>query len=139
MSKRIQRVPALHVSQLFAQGALPSAPADVTAAARVPEHREMTIQEASALTWLVAGPVDRPCGVAAYRDVYDYQTSSDVREVTHIAGSKRGVVELVRFLIDDAHEVGRRCVGVMDTSNTKMAYLLQEMGCGALRTRWESR
>ncbi len=139
MDRRISRVPALHVSELFRHGCLPSAPDDVLAAVYVPERREMTIQEASALTWLLAGPVDRPRGVAGYRDVYDYQTSSDVREVTHIAGSKRAVVELVRFLIDDAREIGRRCVGVMDISNIKMEYLLQEMGCVTLRALWESR
>lgn len=134
---RIERVPALYVSQLLAAGKLPSAPAEVVAAARVPEHRSMTLAEAASLTWLLAGPIDAPRGVAAFRDVYDFQASSDLREVTHVAGSARGVVELVRFLIADAAPF--RCIGCVDRSNLTMIRLLERLGILSKRVLWESR
>jgi RimJ/RimL family protein N-acetyltransferase len=136
VNRRISRVPALHVSQLFVAGDLPGAPDDVLRAADVPERRDMTISEAAALTWLLCGPTEKPLGVAGYRDVYDYQTSSDVREVTHLAGSARAVVDLVRFLIADAKM--RRCTGRMDAGNERMIRLLGRLGCISKRVFWES-
>jgi hypothetical protein len=134
----IERVPALFVSQLLAQGILPAAPEAVIASAHVPERRDMTIQEAAALTWVICGPFHRPRGVAAYRDVFDYHVSADVREVIHIAGSRRAVVSLARFLRDDARTLSRRCVGTMDLSNKPMIHLLGRGGCAFRRIRWES-
>jgi len=128
----------LYVSQLFAEGKLPSAPPEVIAAARDPGHRDPTLAEFSALTWLLVGPVDAPYGVAGYRDVYCYSRSADVRQVEHIAGSRRAVVELVGFLIPDAAVSGRRCIGVMSDSNDKMAAMLLRMGCRSDRVQWES-
>ena len=134
----VERVPALFVSQLFAQGVLPVVPADVVAAARVPERREMTIQEAADLTWIVAGPFHRPRGVGAFRDVFDHHTSCDVREVIHVAGSKRGVVELLRYMDADARVHDRRCVGVVGAGNGDMARLLTRLGAVVSNRRlWE--
>ena len=136
MNRGISRVPALHVSQLFVTGDIPSAPDDVVQAAEVPESREPTIAEFAAVTWLLCGPTEKPLGVAAYRDVYDRQTSSDVREVTHLAGSARAVVDLVRFLIADAKP--KRCTGRMDASNERMIRLLGRLACMRKRVISES-
>jgi hypothetical protein len=138
-SRAIHPVPALHVSELFRLGKLPSAPLDVIAAARVPERRDPTLAEFAALTWLLYGSLDAPYGVASYRDTYDYQSSSDVRETTHIAGSARACVELIRFLIADARAAGLCCIGVTDKSNAKMCSMLARLGCKAAQIRWESR
>lgn len=136
LQRRIQRVPALHVSQLFAAGTLPSAPPEIVAASRVPESRDPTLAEFAALTWLLCGPLDAPCGVASYRDVFDHQTSSDVREIIHIAGSKRAVYELGMFLIADA--LPRRCIGTFDCENPMIAFV-KRLGASVKRVRWESR
>jgi len=98
----------------------------------------MRIEELAALTWIIVGPADHPLGVAGFRDVYCYSRSADVRQVEHIAGSRRAVFELIGFLIADAAVIGRRCVGVMHEGNAKMAALLGRMGCRSDRVQWES-
>ncbi len=99
----------------------------------------MRIEELAALTWIIVGPVDAPRGAAGFRDVYCYSRSADVRQVEHIAGSRRAVYELLGFLAFDAALVGRRLVGVMHVSNDKMAAMLHRMGGRSERVQWESR
>lgn len=133
--RTIQSVPALYVSELFRLGKLPSVPQDTITASRVPESRDPTLAEFAALVWIIVGPVHTPCGVASFRDVFDHQTSSDVREIIHLAGSRRAVYELAKFLITDA--LPRRCIGTLECDNPMIA-LAKRIGT-VKRVRWESR
>lgn len=139
MSRTIQRVPCLLVSELFSRGLLPSAPPAVVEAARVPSHRTMTLAEMASLEWWIVGSPEKPLGVLGARNVYDFHTSSDVYQVEHLVGTKRACVELIHFAIESARSRGRRCIGVMDESNAKMSTMLHKLGCDSVRRRWESR
>lgn len=140
-SRSVERVPALFVGLLEEAGKLPSLPRFVDAHGEHAKARTATLAEVAALTWLVAwdGPkVDangfrKPVGVGAYRDVYDYHTASDVREIIHVAGSRRACIDLVRFMMQDKV----KCVGCIGVENTDMFAVLKALGGEVTRVYFE--
>jgi len=140
-SRRIvQRVPALHVLALLAEGRLPRLAPDVDSMGVTGPSRAATLSEVSALTWLLCGPVASPYGVAATWDRFDFHTGTDVREIVHVAGSTRAVCALVTCIADQAKSEGKRAVGVIDVENVAMGNALGRLGATkATRYFWEDR
>lgn len=131
VDRRIRQVPCLHIAQLAAANLLPSLPNDVEAAMGM--KRMPTLNEASMLSWLLYGDVEKPLGVAAYRGAYDFMTGSDAKEIVHIAGTQRAVVELMRHMVEHAQRKGLRVIGSVHLENRPMMALLS--GLGYVRTR----
>jgi hypothetical protein len=129
--RRVQRVPALHICTLAAEGILPSLPAEVEAA--MGHERTPTLNEISMLSWLVYGDPMRPLGVAAYRGVYDFPRCADAREIIHVAGSPRAIVALTRHIVEHARKKNLRVFGSIGMENRPMMALLS--GLGYVRTR----
>lgn len=65
-----------------------------------------------------------PAGLAAFKDHYDMHTSSDVREVVSIRGTPRSIVNLMRWMRDDAMPDNRRVIGSMNTGDDKLQALM---------------
>lgn len=134
--RAVERVPALFVGLLEDAGKLPLLPSPIASLGQHGTHRPATLTEVAALSWIVAwdGPkldangFRKAAGVAAYRDVFDYHTSSDVREIIHIAGTRRGTIDLLRYMRAEANALGLRCIGSVDLDNTAMVAVLQQMG-----------
>jgi hypothetical protein len=132
-ARTIERVPVLLIGLLEAGGLLPQVPHPVAELPQRGARRDATLAEAAALTWLVAwdgpklagGGFRRAAGVASYRDTYDQHTSSDVREITHIAGSARSVRDLLHFMRAGAPG---RLMGVVDARNARMLAILAKLG-----------
>jgi len=133
--RAIEEVPALIIAALEAAGRMPKLSEHVERMGNVPGRRPPTLQEVAALRWLCLweGPVRfergtgeplQPQGVLAFRDVFDYHTSSDVREVIHLVGTGRAVYELIDFARSDAKASGRRIIGAVDLANGLMRQAL---------------
>ncbi len=143
--REIERVPALLVGFLDAAGDLPRLPPSVEAMVQFGIRRDATLAESSALSWLIAwkgarrpGALYRQVsGVAAYRDCFDYPSGTDVREIVHIAGSRRATVDLLRWMVGDARAQERRAIGSIDKRNRAMGDVLFRMGHRTTRIVWE--
>lgn len=143
--RSIERVPALFIGLLEEAGKLPALPLHIERLGRTAKARAASLSEVTALTWIAAwdGPkIDgagfvKPVGVAAYRDVFDYHTASDVRELVHVAGTPRSVRDLVVFLRDEARGEKRRLIGSIDVENVQMAALLKRVGGEMTRVVFE--
>lgn len=143
--RSIEKVPPLFIGLLEEAGKLPALPRHIEGLGRSAKARAATLEEVTALTWLVAwdGPkIDargfvKPVGVAAYRDTFDYHTASDVRELVHVAGSRRSVRDLVVCIRDDARAQKRRLVGCIDVENVEMAAVLQRLDGKMTRVMFE--
>jgi hypothetical protein len=140
--RSIEPVPALVIGALEKAGSLPLLPP----ALRREPVRQATLDEITALTWLVAwegpalddvGQFGKAAGVAAFVDRYDPHTSGDVREIVHIAGSRRAVVDLIRWMHQGALEQRLRLIGAFDASNQAMTRLVEAMGFVFARVVWE--
>jgi hypothetical protein len=71
---------------------------------------------------------NRASGCAGFQDRYDFHRASDVREICYVSGSRRAVVNLVRWIQNDARENGRRCIGSLDSENAAMSGAIKAMG-----------
>jgi hypothetical protein len=131
--RRVECVPALYIATLDAAGLIPAQ------AKRVVPKRDATLEEVADLTWLVewGGSDQGVNGVASYRDVYDYHSGADVREIVFITGDRRACVALLRAMADGARAIDRRIVGAIDFENTAMANLLSRLGYVRTRTYFE--
>lgn len=131
--RSIERVPALFIGLLEEAGKLPALPGHIERLGRNVRRRNASLAEVAALTWLVAWDQPKinvqgfvkPCGVAAYRDAFDYHTASDVRELIHVSGTARGVRDLVLFIRNEARKEKRRLMGSIDIENLEMAEALK--------------
>jgi hypothetical protein len=142
----IGEVPALLVMLLHDSGKLPPIPNEPRGGLlgfRKPELADM-----EAVQWLAQweGPrVDkdgfrRVAGLATYRDYYQMHDSSDVRELLAIRGSRRAVVELTRWLRDDAEAHERRLVGVIERHDLGLCQVMARLGGAPVsRDPWEYR
>jgi len=145
--RSIERVPVLLIGLLDAAGNLPLLPPHIDGLGRASRARAATLDEAASLTWLAAwdrpridakgAKIQKPVGIAAYRDVFDYHTGTDVREVVHIAGTRRAVYELMRTMRDQARIVGLRLIGSIAVENTAMAAVLKGLGGEMTRVVFE--
>jgi hypothetical protein len=143
--RRIEKVPVLVIGLLEAAGKMPRLPQHVLDLEQQGNRRDPALSEAAALTWLLLwdGPtlegadVARPAGAAAYRDVFDYPSGSDVREMIHVCGSRRAVIELVRHMRDDARACGLRLIGSIDPGNVAMVHAMRRLDGIATRVIYE--
>ena len=83
--------------------------------------------------WDANGRVDADgfrdaAGLLGYRDEYDFHSASDVRSILYLAGSRRAVVDLLRWVRADARSCGRRAIGSFDADNTALANVLRVIG-----------
>jgi hypothetical protein len=97
------------------------------------QARPQTTAETAALSWSIVLEGDTIRGAIAYRDVFDHTTSSDVREVLYVAGSRRAVGELV----DHIRNAGRRVIGTIHLENKPMRRWLQRMNFKPIFVRFE--
>lgn len=140
--RRIEPVPAALIALLEAAGKLPLLPDCAKEDGTLGRHP--LLSEVVALKWVLAwhGPaVDEagfrsPVGVAAFRDVYDYPTGRDVREVVHLTGSRRAIVDLFRWMREDAKK--RPLIGSVSVGNDPMNRALEALDCYATRKVWEA-
>ena len=141
--RRVEKVPALLVAMMTDAGKLPVCPRPPsdTLGFRVP-----TLAELAALNWICVWEHDSvvdergirsAVGVASFRDVYDWHSASDVREIVSIMGTPRAIVDLVRWLRFDASIFGRRCIGTFDRKNSGLGKMLEGLGCKAKRVTFE--
>ena len=143
--RSIERVPALFIGLLEEAGKLPALSTCIDRMGRTASERNATLSEVAALTWLVAWDrpkldaegFTKPIGIAAYRDAFDYHTASDIREVVHIAGTRRAVYEMMLSLRDSARASQRRLIGCVDIGNLEMAQMLCSMGGSVTRVMFE--
>ena len=133
--RQIEKVPALFVSLLKDEGKVPPFPRphDTTLFGyRAPGLQEMVNQE-WVVEWGLQGRVgafgfNPVVGLASFRDRYDEHTTSDVREILCITGSRRAVIDLFLWLRADAARVKRRLMGSFDPDNAGMVALLKRLG-----------
>ena len=141
----VERIPVLLVGLLGRASALPVLDPAIESGDVRPTTRSASLAEADALVWValwngrkIAGStMRRPSALAAYRDCYDYATGSDVRELVHIVGAPRGVVEMLSTLRAEAKESGRRLIGSVSALNTPMRHALERLGYRATRIVYE--
>ena len=132
--RTVEVVPALLVVLLHDCGKLPPIPN--LPRAGVLGFRQPTLEDMErflyAAAWdgsaLDADGFRRVAGLATYRDYYRMHDSSDVRELCAIRGSRRAVVDLVRYLRDDAEAHDRRLVGMIERNDGELANLMARFG-----------
>ena len=121
---RCRPIAASLVSAIDAAGKLPR---PVFGFIRHPDSRDPTQEEAEALSWLTVWdrePTSGPEGIAAYRDVYDYHTGRDVREVIYLAGGRRACFDVLHAMADGP----RRLVGTFDMDNQRLFRFVERLG-----------
>ena len=99
----IEHVPALLVMLLNEGGKLPSIPNEPQGG--ILGFRKPELADMEAVKWLAeweSPRVDKDgfrkvAGLATYRDYYEHHTSSDVRDLIALRGSRRACVELTTF------------------------------------------
>lgn len=142
--RRIETIPALLVVLLHDTGKLPSIPNLPCAGAL--GFRQPTLADLERFSYAAAWESSvldedgfrRVAGLATYRDYYEMHTSSDVRELCAIRGSRRAVVALIRYLRDDAAVHDRRLVGAIERFDLGLSNLVAKLGCRPVqRTMWE--
>jgi hypothetical protein len=143
-SRRIETVPALLVVLLNDTGKLPPIPN--LPHAGVLGFRQPTLSDMEAFAYAAvweSAVLDedgfrKVAGLATYRDVFDLHSSSDVRELCAIRGSRRAVASLVRYLRDDAEIHDRRLVGMIERNDGGLAQLMARFGGRPMtRVPWE--
>lgn len=135
----VERVPYALIVSLGQSRKLPKYPARLAALERIDLGRELTFEEGAALTWYVARNLRdlTIVGLLCYRDVLNYATMYDGREVIGVAGTPRAIVELVRWVMADARKVGRRCFCATNLGNHAMQKLFERVGGLATRLVFE--
>ncbi|GAC1496081.1 MAG: hypothetical protein NVS1B2_15750 [Vulcanimicrobiaceae bacterium] len=131
----IEQVPLSAIALLYAADGLPALPPSVTALRDQSTGRPATVEELASLTWLLARHVAVPVGVAAYRDVYDWNTARDVRQLVHIAGSPRAIFDLLWYL---RANTDLPLLGDVDAANTMIEPFLALIGGKKTRCVWEA-
>lgn len=144
-AREVELVPPGFVCLLEQAGLLPHLPEEVVALKQAGTRRAPTLDDVAALSWLLEwdgpklepGGFVRPAGVLAYRDGFDYPSGSDVREVVHVAGSRRAVINLLRYTLTESRACGRRLIGSVDSRNAPMIRVLTALSVSPTRTIWE--
>jgi hypothetical protein len=130
----IEMIPALLVMMLNDLGKLPDIP-------NLPQpgvlgFRKPELSDMESVKWLAEweGPrtdkdgFRRVAGLAAFRDLYNWHSASDVREVVAIRGSCRAVVDLTVWMRDDAMSHNRRLIGLFEKCDVGLAQLIARLG-----------
>jgi hypothetical protein len=124
----IEEVPAVIIASLAVAGLLPQIPSAVDALDERPGRRDPLPHETANLRWFVAWEGGRSVGLATLRDVYDFATQRDVRQIMHVAGSRRACVELLRFIFDEADLAGLPVMGDSNIENAAWLDLMERVG-----------
>ena len=130
----ISHIPALLVMSLNDAGKVPQIPHAPTAGGL--GWRMPTLADMESVQWLASwsGPrVDsqgfRPlAGLASYKDYWRSHDASDVRELCSLRGSPRAVVELTKWLRDDAESHERKLVGYFEHLDLGLAQVMARLG-----------
>jgi hypothetical protein len=140
----IEMIPALLVMMLNDLGKLPDIP-------NLPQpgvlgFRKPELSDMEAVKWLAewCGPrtdkdgFRKVAGLACFRDLYEWHSASDIREVVAIRGSRRAVANLTIWMRDDARSHNRRLSGSFERFDVGLAQLMARLG-GKPTTRvlWE--
>ena len=121
------------VALLHRSGALPSLPPEVEALSGRTAGRDPRLEEIAGIRWQVVledhgGPM-RMVGILGTREIFHLHTSSDRIEIVHLAGTRRAIVDLLRFVREEAEVRGMgRPVGHVDVGNQKFVALAQKLG-----------
>jgi len=132
----IEEVPAVLIDALHIAGLLPTLAPQIAALGQRGTPRTADHDEVANIRWLIAWQREVAVGVAAYRDVFDPHTSATVREVVHIAGSRRAVIELGRYLIEGTRTYGLPLVATVDRDNEAMRAVMACLGMVAERVTY---
>lgn len=88
------------------------------------------------LEWFVAGDPFKPSAMMATRFRFDYHYNTEVIEVVHVAGSRRGVDRLIRQARFMAAMYGVPLTGEIDFANATMRRFLRRCGFRLERVRF---
>jgi hypothetical protein len=132
--RTIEVVPPLLVALLNDAGKLPAIPNEPRAGAL--GFRRPTLEDMKTVKWLACWDGSRTDkdgfrkvgGLATFRDVFDWHTSSEVRELLAIRGTPRSTVALVNWLVADGLEHDRRLVGAVQKNDVSLIHLLERLG-----------
>lgn len=133
-SRCIDVVPAILVMLLQSANKLPIVPQQPNRSAI--GFRLAGLTEMERYTWVAQWCGDRVdqngfrnvAGLSAFRDDYDFHTTSDVREIVHLVGSRRAVMMLMKWIIADANQKHRRVIGSFDKKNAALVNALLTFG-----------
>lgn len=140
----IEKVPPALIGLLEAAGRLPLLPDAVRSIESTSSSRNAMLSEITALVWIAQWHGDRiddtlgfraPVGIAAYRDVYDYCSGRDIREIIHVVGTPRSIVDLIAWMHEDAGK--RPLTGSVNFDNDDMNDFLLHFGAKETRVVWE--
>jgi hypothetical protein len=132
--RRIEHVSPAGMALLEANGQLPERHG--RRLGRTPQ-RPARIDEVSAYAWLVEWDGATVAGFDAYEDRYDPHTSSDVRDIVCLNGSRRAAYNLLKHIVEDARLRGLRTMGAIDLDNVTLAAILTALGHTATRITYE--
>lgn len=139
--RSVEVIPALLVMMLNDLGKLPEIP-------NLPDgssfgFRKPTLEDMQSLTWVAywegkktdMDGFRKVSGLAAFRDLYDWHSASDVRELVSIRGSKRACTLLTKWILADGLAHNRRLVGAIQIAGDwKLSRFMNNLG-GRV-TRW---
>ena len=138
-TRAIEEIPALLVMLLNDSGKLPPIPNLPQAGVvgfRRPELTDMQTLRYVA-SWdgakLCKDGFRRVAGLASFRDVFDWHTSSEVRELVALRGSPRSCAALISWLIEDGLANCRRLVGAVQLGDAGLRALAERLGCAVTR------
>lgn len=142
--RRIEEVPSLLVVLLNDGGKVPPIPNEPSGGVG---FRPPSLFDMDDCRWIVYWAGKRfdesgfrpVAGLANFKDFYDWHTSSDVRELLSIRGSRRAIVELIRWTCNDAARENRRVVSSIEKKDGGLIGLVRRLGCTPSSTeKWES-
>lgn len=129
---------AAAICWLHAEGSLPCLPGSLAWVGLAPHFRRPSLTEMECEQWHLCWQFGRPIGVLATLDRYDYPSASDVSELIHVAGTRRAVIDLVRFAAENARARHRRIVGSVANGNETMRAVLLKLGARETRVVFEA-
>ena len=138
-AERVYELSVGRVYELGARGALPALPPQVAAWNQRRRQRQATIADVSSLRWFAYGDpteVADPAAVMAIQQRYDYHTTAESLELTHIAGKAVGMHNLLRFAVALGEASGMAVSGELDHINARFMAFVHKHGFRAERVRF---
>lgn len=132
-SRRIAALTPSEVATLAAEGRDPALPADVVEE-RAVDAQSVPIREIAKTSWLGSFEGDKLVALLGFFVRFDHHRLCQVREVIHVAGSPRGVREL---LLELRATSALPLVGCIAITNKRMAYAIGKLGWRPRRIEFE--
>lgn len=123
-------VPLSHVVELERAGRLPKLPTEVEAYNNHGRHHPAGTILHHPRCWLI-GDLYEPRGVLVTDSRFDPSFGREVVVIEHVAGTRRAVVDLLRFAILSRAVTGIPLVGEIDVQNRSMARLINALAPSA--------